>query len=990
MLKIVKTENGLVRGLPGNNTRITAFKGIPFAKPPIGENRWKAPLPCEDWDGIYDAYKFAPISVQDQPGVGTDIYCKEWHVDPDIEIGEDCLYLNVWTNARSGDDKLPVLVWFFGGGFQWGYTAEMEFNGENLAKKGIVVVTVNYRLGALGFLAHPDLFKEAPQAPANFGLLDQQAGLKWVKRNIAAFGGDPNNITIAGQSAGGGSVLNHLTADSSIGLYQKAIILSGLIQFPYIRDFVMTPRTIDDACSYGVKFFEKLGVKSVEEARKLDASFIRETYAKFRETENFFFTPMIDNVFMKDEPYKLLLEGKHAHVPLMSGNTFDEFPSFIFAESQEDFEAKAKEIFGDKAEEFLSFPEAQKHDGNMYAPVRAIECAVKAAFSHNDKPGFYYSFEPDIPGEDNPGTFHSVDLWFFFDNLDKCWRPMTGRHFDIARQMSTYFANFVKCGDPNGNDVDGTVLPLWKPYSPAEKNEMHFTSEGAKTAVQEDSAESAFLDFMTKHIEESATGTADKSKGTAIPRVELYDVPKKQAFNPYLPNWEYIPDGEPYVFNNRVYIYGSHDFFNGYAFCLGDYVSWSAPVDDLGNWTYEGVIYGKTDDPANGNNRGCLYAPDVTVGPDGRYYLYYALDNDCVVSVAVSDTPSGRFEFLGYVHHEDGTLLGKKEGEEQQFDPGVITIGDTTYLYTGFCGQGDASRHGAMVTVLDKDMLTVKRGPEFVIPSTQHSKGTEFEGHAFFEAPSIRERNGIFYLIYSSQVMHELCYATSDDPLGPFKYGGVIVSNCDIGIGTYKPAGKPACFGANNHGSIVQIGDDWYIFYHRQTNNSWYSRQGCAEKIEFDEDGKIRQVEITSCGLNGGPLSDIGEYPAHIACNLFNDKEEMYVGELREANITKDHEDGVKDPSYIRDIYDTTTIGFKYFDLKGVKGLRITTRGYGKGDFEIRTSLGGECLAKTSVDFCTVWEEHTAEFSVPDGVYPLYLTFKGVGNPSLLSFEFLH
>ena len=990
MLKIVKTENGLVRGLPGNNTRITAFKGIPFAKPPIGENRWKAPLPCEDWDGIYDAYKFAPISVQDQPGVGTDIYCKEWHVDPDIEIGEDCLYLNVWTNARSGDDKLPVLVWFFGGGFQWGYTAEMEFNGENLAKKGIVVVTVNYRLGALGFLAHPDLFKEAPQAPANFGLLDQQAGLKWVKRNIAAFGGDPDNITIAGQSAGGGSVLNHLTADSSIGLYQKAIILSGLIQFPYIRDFVMTPRTIDDACSYGVKFFEKLGVKSVEEARKLDASFIRETYAKFRETENFFFTPMIDNVFMKDEPYKLLLEGKHAHVPLMSGNTFDEFPSFIFAESQEDFEAKAKEIFGDKAEEFLSFPEAQKHDGNMYAPVRAIECAVKAAFSHNDKPGFYYSFEPDIPGEDNPGTFHSVDLWFFFDNLDKCWRPMTGRHFDIARQMSTYFANFVKCGDPNDNDVDGTVLPLWKPYSPAEKNEMHFTSEGAKTAVQEDSAESAFLDFMTKHIEESATGTADKSKGTAIPRVELYDVPKKQAFNPYLPNWEYIPDGEPYVFNNRVYIYGSHDFFNGYAFCLGDYVSWSAPVDDLGNWTYEGVIYGKTDDPANGNNRGCLYAPDVTVGPDGRYYLYYALDNDCVVSVAVSDTPSGRFEFLGYVHHEDGTLLGKKEGEEQQFDPGVITIGDTTYLYTGFCGQGDASRHGAMVTVLDKDMLTVKRGPEFVIPSTQHSKGTEFEGHAFFEAPSIRERNGIFYLIYSSQVMHELCYATSDDPLGPFKYGGVIVSNCDIGIGTYKPAGKPACFGANNHGSIVQIGDDWYIFYHRQTNNSWYSRQGCAEKIEFDEDGKIRQVEITSCGLNGGPLSDIGEYPAHIACNLFNDKEEMYVGELREANITKDHEDGVKDPSYIRDIYDTTTIGFKYFDLKGVKGLRITTRGYGKGDFEIRTSLGGECLAKTSVDFCTVWEEHTAEFSVPDGVYPLYLTFKGVGNPSLLSFEFLH
>lgn len=991
MLKIVKTENGLVRGLPGNNTRITAFKGIPFAAPPVGENRWKAPQPCQDWDGIYDAYKFAPISVQDQPGVGTDIYCKEWHVDPDIEIGEDNLYLNIWTNAKSEEDNLPVLVWFFGGGFQWGYTAEMEFNGENLAKKGIIVVTVNYRLGALGFLSHPDLFKESPEAPANFGLLDQLAGLKWVKRNIRAFGGNPDNITIAGQSAGGGSVLNHLTSKSSIGLYQKAVIFSGIISFPYAQDFVMTPRTIDDACSYGVKFFEKLGVKTLEEARKLDASYIREVYAKFRETESFFFTPMIDKVFIDDEPLKLFMQGKHAHVPIMSGNTFDEFPSVIFADSKEDFINKAEEIFGDKTEEFLSFLEANKNNGNMYAPLRAIECAVKAAFAHNDKPGYYYSFEPDIPGEDNPGTFHSVDLWFFFDNLDKCWRPMTGRHFDIARQMSTYFVNFIKCADPNGNDVDGTALPLWKPYSPDFKNEMHFTRDGAVAKVQEESEESDFYSFMTKHLEESLSGVVSGvKKESKEPKVELYTVPKKQAFNPYLPNWEFIPDGEPYVFNNRVYIYGSHDYFNGYAFCPGDYVTWSAPVDDLGNWTYEGVIFKRSDDPHNQDDRGCLYAPDVTVGPDGRYYLFYALDNDCVISVAVSDTPSGRFKFIGNVHYEDGTVLGRKEGDEQQFDPGVITIGDVTYLYTGFCGQGDPSRHGCMVTVLDKDMLTVKREPEFVIPSTQHSAGTEFEGHAFFEAPSIREKNGIFYLIYSSQVMHELCYATSNNPLGPFKYGGVIVSNCDMHIDTYKPADKPTAFGANNHGSIVEIDGEWYIFYHRQTNNSWYSRQGCAEKIEFAEDGSIKQVEITSCGLNGGPLNDTEEYPAHIACNLFNDKNEMYVGELHQANITKEREDGVKDPSFVRDIYDNTTVGFKYFNLVGVKGLRIVTRGYGKGDFEIKTSLDGEPLAKISCDFCTAWTEGKAEFTIEDGVYPLYLTFKGMGNPSLKCFEFLH
>ena len=527
MLKIVKTENGLVRGLPGNNTRISVFKGIPFAEPPIGENRWKAPKPCKNWEGIYDAYKFAPISIQDQPGIGTDIYCKEWHVDPDIEIDEDCLYLNVWTNAKSADDKLPVLVWIFGGGFQWGYTAEMEFNGENLAKKGIVVVTVNYRLGAIGFLSHPDLFKESPDAPANFGLLDQQAGIKWVKRNIAAFGGDPDNITIAGQSAGGGSVLNHLTAKSSIGLYNRAIILSGIIQFPYIADNIISPKNIDEACAYGVKFFEKLGVKTVEEARKLDASYIREVYAKFRETAGFFFVPMIDKVFIEDEPFKLIAQGKHAHVPLMAGNTYDEFPSFIPADSDEEFKAKAREIFGAETDEFLSYPEAQKNIGNMHAPLRAIECAVKAAFSFNDQQNYYYSFEPDIPGEDDPGTFHSVDLWFFFDNLDKCWRPFVGRHFNIARQMSTYFANFVKNGDPNGNDVDDSPLPLWKPYTPDFKNEMHFTADGAKTAVQDDSPESDFLTFMTKHIAESALGNTTDLESTSKPRTELYEVPKK-------------------------------------------------------------------------------------------------------------------------------------------------------------------------------------------------------------------------------------------------------------------------------------------------------------------------------------------------------------------------------------------------------------------------------------------------------------------------------
>ena len=213
---------------------------------------------------------------------------------------------------------------------------------------------------------------------------------------------------------------------------------------------------------------------------------------------------------------------------------------------------------------------------------------------------------------------------------------------------------------------------------------------------------------------------------------------KKQAFNPYLPSWEYIPDGEPYVFGDRVYIYGSHDFYNGYVFCMGDYVCWSAPVDDLGNWRYEGVIYPKISDPLNRDGKMCLYAPDVTVGPDGRYYLYYVLDHVSIVSVAVCDTPAGTYEFYGYVHYEDGTRLGEKPGDEPQFDPGVLTEGEDTYLYTGFCARGDKSRTGAMVTVLGPDMLTIKKAPQRVAPGCEYSAGTGFE--AMSAAVSVTEQ----------------------------------------------------------------------------------------------------------------------------------------------------------------------------------------------------------------------------------------------------------
>ena len=384
-----------------------------------------------------------PISMQHIPGLDlNNIYSREWNVDPTIPMSEDCLYLNVWTPAKSKDEKLPVLLWIFGGGFQWGYTAEMEFNGERLARRGIVVVSVNYRLAALGFLAHPDLSSESPEASANFGLLDQQAGLRWVKENIAAFGGDPDNITIAGQSAGGGSVLNQITNKDNFGLIKGAVIMSGMIRFPGNGDDILLPVTLEKAEEKGKEFLEYLGVKSIEEARKLDAFFIRDKYGEWAQNHPRF-APVQDGVNYKEDALICFEENRYNGIPVMTGYTTDEF----FFEGTNVVEKTVKE-----------------------------SCAK--AVASGDSPVYVYEFGTDIPGEDNPGNFHSVDLWFWFDNIIKCWRPMRGRHFELARQMGNYLASFVKTHDPNCIDNDGTQMPVWKPFG-KEKNLMKFTSEGA-------------------------------------------------------------------------------------------------------------------------------------------------------------------------------------------------------------------------------------------------------------------------------------------------------------------------------------------------------------------------------------------------------------------------------------------------------------------------------------------------------------------------------
>lgn len=485
-IRQVKTENGWVRGIQAADPRITAYKGIPFAAPPVGKNRWRAPQPCADWEGVLDCFDFKPISMQAVPPLDEkNVYTREWSVDPDLAMSEDCLYLNVWAPADPKAKNLPVFVWYFGGGLQVGHPSEMEFDGERLARRGIVVVTVNYRLNAFGFLCHPEISAQQPDAPANFGHLDQQAGTRWVKRNIAAFGGDPERITIGGQSAGGGSVMNQLTSPQNAGLFQGAIVESGVSAnvYPAARRFGMTPK-LSEAEKRGVEFFDYLGVKTLEEARAMDAQELMEKVKAY----GGFWGTVEDGVFCVGDAMQLFMENKRIQCPVLWGRTSSEFFVGPEVESKEDFVAMARTVFGEKADAYLrlfDLEHASLEDIRRQASVSSIDLAIRSACVVNQrlKTGnalYYYNFDAEIPGWDHPGTFHSVDLWFFFETLAKCWRPFVGKHYDLARQMCSYWAYFIKQGNPNGLDATGEPLPQWDACTPDNAACMVF----GDTAVQ--------------------------------------------------------------------------------------------------------------------------------------------------------------------------------------------------------------------------------------------------------------------------------------------------------------------------------------------------------------------------------------------------------------------------------------------------------------------------------------------------------------------------
>lgn len=498
MLRTANTKYGKVRGINAADPRITAFKGIPFAAPPVGDLRWKAPIEPEKWDGVRDCLEFAPISLQNIPGADPEqFYSKEWNVDPKIPMSEDCLYLNVWTPANSEEDNLPVYVWFFGGAFQWGNTAEMEFDGERIARRGIVVVTVNYRINVFGFFAHPELFVECPDAPTNFGSLDQQFGLKWTYENIKAFGGNPENITIGGQSAGGGSVMSQLNCLENKRYIKKAVVESGMFLFPYHEP---PYASVELAQKNSVDFLDYLGVKSVKEARELPAEYIRVK----NEESGMMWWPVNDGIFQKKQYMETFYTGKILDVPMFIGSTTGEFFENAPVTNEEELVEFAKTRFKDQSGEFLrligygsqNFDEMLKNTSVQVMRIPLLEAMNKLPEMGRKNPLYFYDFGPYIPGEDNPGAFHSSDLWFFFETLAKCSRPFTGVHYDLSRKMCNYLCNFIKNGDPNGVDADGTPMEKWEPYTQEGQDIMGFYDTIEPKKVTMSDLDQFFVKFL--------------------------------------------------------------------------------------------------------------------------------------------------------------------------------------------------------------------------------------------------------------------------------------------------------------------------------------------------------------------------------------------------------------------------------------------------------------------------------------------------------------
>ena len=485
----------------------------------------------------------------------------------------------------------------------------------------------------------------------------------------------------------------------------------------------------------------------------------------------------------------------------------------------------------------------------------------------------------------------------------------------------------------------------------------------------------------------------------------------RQIWNPYMPEFEYIPDGEPHVFGDRVYVYGSHDRFNGHRFCLNHYVCYSADVKELTDWKYEGVIYRNDQDIRTADGNYELWAPDVVRGKDGRYYLYYCPDSRIrSIGVAVCDTPAGKYEFLGIVSDKEGRPIGEREGDTIQFDPGVFIDDDgTIYLYSGNGPRTEKEigrePKASVVMTLEDDMVTIKTEPRKLLPTLEEAEGTGFEGHEFFEASSIRKVNGKYYLVYSPCCLHELCYAVSDRPDGGFEFGGVLVSNCDLFPDSERNV--PRNWYGNDHGGIECINGQWYVFYHRQTNRHMFSRQACAEPLTMDENGRFAQVEMTSQGLNGKPLVGKGLYPASMVCNLYGTQVPDIVGNLGNGteypHLTQDGPDfdmewmvnetvtTVKPPrQYIAGCDNGTVAVFRYFEMEeAVNAIAVTAKGNAAGKLIVCLGEAGPEVGEIALSPAEEWTVFAGRTEIEPGVHQICFRYEGEGKADLLEFELL-
>ncbi|WP_195724326.1 carboxylesterase/lipase family protein [Paenibacillus monticola] len=498
----IETQDGLVAGIYNKDKSVRVFAGIPYAAPPIGDLRWKAPQPVQPWDGVLQLERFSDAEMQSRTPnflksyislrLGTSEFLDNFGIENNEKMSEDSLYLNVWSNAKSNQEKQPVMVFIHGGAYKNGSGSMDLYNGENMAQKGVLFVTINYRLGIFGFMANPELTEESDYgASGNYGILDQIAALKWVKNNIESFGGDPDNVTIAGESAGAGSV-NILTASPlAKGLFNKAIAESGAaFDAEGEKSGGISSQTLAQAEQQGVEFQASLNKASIKEMRQMPAEELLD--ASSAET----IAPVIDGYVLPDTVYNIFEAGQQNDVPTLVGSNADEgslltLPWPLYAiEGADKFQASVRERFGDKADEVLQLYPASNDSEAKQAQLDLSTDKLFTWQMHTwaqlqNQTGnsrvYYYYFDKGQPGPSRftqLGAYHFGEIVYAYNNLDKVNLPYTSVDRDVADRMSSYWVNFAKNGDPNSN-----MLPPWTPFDAATDQVMVLGEETGMTEM---------------------------------------------------------------------------------------------------------------------------------------------------------------------------------------------------------------------------------------------------------------------------------------------------------------------------------------------------------------------------------------------------------------------------------------------------------------------------------------------------------------------------